>query len=113
MIFDAAPYRAVRAHGCTERHVTQLTMTSPDAKHDAPETRSGRYDHNEARGPRSRKRICETITLSRRVGPVPLPGPGVSKPALISNRRVITIALELELARVWRGYLVFFSLGAC
>jgi hypothetical protein len=97
MIFDAAPRVLMVVY----------TRTTGQAR------RTGRGPDgtiNEARGPRSRKRICETVTLSRRVV---RSRSRVSKPALISNRRVITIALELELARVWRGYLVFFSLGAC
>jgi len=100
-----------RSHGCE-----QYTSIHVDAKHDPHRTRSGRYDQRSARTALAQKNLRDDHVVASR-GPVPLPGPGVSKPALIflliSNRRVITIALELELARVWRGYLVFFSLGAC
>jgi len=97
--------------GCRAVLMVVHAHTTPSTTH---RTRSGRYDQRSARTALAQKNLRDDHVVASR-GPVPLPGPGVSKPlpALLSNRRVITIALELELARVWRGYLVFFPLGAC
>jgi hypothetical protein len=91
-----------------------LCTRARPAKHDAPD--AVRTVRSTKRANRARAKEFARRSRCRVAWSGPAPGtrvPRVSKPALISNRRVITIALELELARVWRGYLVFFSLGAC